>query len=217
VTERGRLIGWSILVAILIAAAYGSRAAGGKPDKDILYQYGTAASGVLEYAIMLAVVLGLASGPGLRDRLALHRPSSWARALGLALSAIAAIYIASFVIGQFLNAGRDQGLTPDHWEPSKAAPYALNFVVIAGLAPIVEELTFRGLGFHVLRRYGEWTAIVLVGVIFGMVHGLVAGLPILIVFGTCLAILRSRTKSVYPGMLVHATFNSIALVLAVTT
>ena len=216
-SERGRLIGWTVLVGVLVTAAYGSRAAAGKPDREILYQYGTAASGVIEYAIMVSVVLGLAFGPGMRDRLALRRPESWPRAIGLALGAIVAIYVAAYAIGLFLDAGRDQGLTPDHWEPGKAAPYAANFVVIAGIAPIVEELTFRGLGFHVLRRFGESTAIVAVGVAFGLVHGLVEGLPILVFFGACLAFVRSRTRSVYPGMLIHATFNSIALVLAVTT
>jgi membrane protease YdiL (CAAX protease family) len=216
VTERARLIGWSILVAVLVAAAYGTRAAAGKPDRNLLYHYGTAASGVVEYAVMLAVVLGLASGPGIRDRLALRRPESWPRALGLAFGGIVAIYIAAYVIGLFLDAGRDQGLTPEHWEPSRAGQYAANFVVIAGIAPIVEELTFRGLGFHVLRRFGDWTAIVLVGIAFGLVHGLVQGLPILVFFGACLAFVRSRTRSVYPGMLIHAAFNSIALVAAVT-
>jgi membrane protease YdiL (CAAX protease family) len=216
VTERGRLIGWTILVAVLVAAAYGSRAAAGKPDRDTLYRYGTAASGLFEYAIMLTVVLGLAYGPGLRERLALRRPDSWPVALGLAFGAIVAIFVAAYVIGLFLDAGRDQGLTPEHWEPSRAGQYAANFVVIAAVAPVVEELTFRGLGFHVLRRFGEWTAIVAIGIVFGLVHGLVDGLPILVFFGGCLAFVRSRTKSVYPGMLVHAAFNSIALVAAVT-
>ncbi len=216
-TERGRLIGWTALVGVLIAVAYASRAAGGKPDKEILYHYGTAAGGLVEYAVMLAIVLALARGPGIRDRLALRRPASWPRALGLAVGALVTIFIAAYVLSIFLNAGRDQGLTPDHWEPDRAPAYAANFLVIAGLAPIVEELTFRGLGFHALRRFGEWSAILLVGISFGLVHGLVDGLPILAVFGSVLAYLRWRTASVYPGMLVHAVFNAIALVAAVTT
>lgn len=215
-TERGRLIGWSALVAVLVALAYASRAAAGKPDKDVLYQYGTAAGGLFQYGLMLGVVLALARGPGLRERLALRRPASWPQAIGLAFGALVTIYVAAYVLGLFLNAGRDQGLTPDHWDSDKAAPYALNFLVIAGVAPVVEELTFRGLGFHVLRPFGEAAAVVLVGLAFGLVHGLVDGLPILVVFGISLAYLRSRVASVYPGMLVHAAFNAVALVAAVT-
>jgi membrane protease YdiL (CAAX protease family) len=39
---------------------------------------------------------------------------------------------------------------------------------------------------------------------------------VLIIFGIGLAYLRSRTNSIYPGMILHATFNGAALILAVT-
>ena len=42
-------------------------------------------------------------------------------------------------------------------------------------------------------------------------------LPILIVFGAGLALIRARSNSVYPGMIVHAMFNAIALIVSVTT
>lgn len=216
-TERGRLIGWTVLVAVLATLNYAERAASGKPDRNVLYHYSAAAGELVFYALLLGIVLALARGPGLRERLALRRPDSWARAFWLALGAFVAVYIVVAVVSAFLNPGEEQGLTPKHWEPSHAGAYAASFVVIAGVAPIVEELTFRGLGFHLLRRYGEWAAIVLVGVAFGLIHGLVEGLPILAVFGGALAFVRSRTDSVYPGMLVHAVFNAIALVAAVST
>ena len=41
--------------------------------------------------------------------------------------------------------------------------------------------------------------------------------PVLIVFGCGLALIRARSDSVYPGMVVHAAFNAIALIVAVTT
>jgi membrane protease YdiL (CAAX protease family) len=74
---------------------------------------------------------------------------------------------------------------------------------------------FRGLGYRLLVRFGRAAAIVLVGIAFGLVHGLVAGLPLLVVFGSGLAFLRARTNSVYPGMAVHAVFNGLVLALAV--
>src|SRR5438876_1112872 len=85
------------------------------------------------------------------------------------------------------------------------------------LAGVLEELTFRGLGYTLLSRYGQWTAIVLVGVIFGLAHGLVEALPILAFFGMGLCYLRVKTGSVYPGMLVHAGFNALVLSIAVAT
>ena len=47
-------------------------------------------------------------------------------------------------------------------------------------------------------------------------HGLVAGLVVLSVFGIGLAWLRAKTDSVYPCIAVHALFNAVALIVAVT-
>src|SRR5207244_12784806 len=107
-----------------------------------------------------------------------------------------------------LTPGQEQGITPDTWQPDHAAAYVGNGIVIAVVAPIVEELTFRGLGYSLLVRYGRWTAIALVGIAFGLAHGLVEAFPFLAAFGAGLAYLRSRVDSVYPGMLVHGPFNA---------
>ena len=88
--------------------------------------------------------------------------------------------------------------------------------MIAVVAPVVEELLFRGIGFHLLARFGTIAAILGTGLAFGLYHGLVNALPVLALFGVALAWLRARTNSVYPGMLVHAAFNSVALILSVT-
>ena len=59
-------------------------------------------------------------------------------------------------------------------------------------------------------------AIEIVGITFALAHGLVQAFPELAVFGCALAWLRFRTTSVFPGMLLHGTFNAIALVAAAT-
>jgi membrane protease YdiL (CAAX protease family) len=215
VTRTTRLVLWLGFVALLVAAQYAARATGGKPDRDALYQYSTAANGIVDYAIVLAVVLAIAGAS--RELLTLRRPDAWGRALRLALGALVFIYVSTGILDHFLHAGQEQGLTPSHWEPSRAGPYAVNFVVIALVAPVVEELTYRGLGFTLLERFGTWVAVAVTAVLFGLSHGLVEGLPVLTVFGLGIGWLRARTGSVYPGMLVHGAFNALALVLAVTT
>ena len=215
--RQGRLAAWLGLVALLILLAYGSRATSGKPPKNALYQYSFAAGGLVEYGLMLGIVLLIASGPESRLLLGLRRPRSWPAALGWAVGLLVGIYVLTGVLTPILHPGREQGLTPSGWESSHAGAFAANFIVIALVAPFVEELTFRGLGFSLLEPYGRVFAIVAVGLLFGLVHGLVEALPILAAFGAGLAWMRSRTESVYPGMLVHAAFNAIALTLAVTT
>jgi membrane protease YdiL (CAAX protease family) len=135
----------------------------------------------------------------------------------LAIGVIIAIYIFEGVYTAIVHPGNEQGLTPSKWEPDHKWAYVANALVICTWVPFVEELTFRGLGFTLLRRFGEWPAILLVGVLFGLAHGLVLDLPVIAAFGCALAWLRSQTDSVYPGMAVHATFNLIALIAAVAT
>ena len=209
-----RLAGWLVLVGLMITIAYVGRATEGKPDPQILYRWSTAVGGVVQDGIILLLVVGLAS----RDRalLALRWPRSLGRTLLVLGAAIVGIYVFEVLYGALTHPGNEQGLTPAHWEPAHAAAYIVNGLVICTVIPFVEELTFRGLGYSLLERFGRWPAIVAVGLLFGLAHGLVVSLPVIVVFGMVLAWIRSETRSVYPGMLLHATFNLIALIAAVT-
>lgn len=211
--ESWRLAAWLVLVLVLIALGYASRISSGKPDPQVLYEWSTAVGGVIQDAVVLGIVVAIAGGTGL---LALRRPVSFRRAAGLVVIAIIAIYAFEVIYSAVVHPGNEQGLTPKRWEPRHAAAYIGNAVVICTWVPFVEELTYRGLGYSLLRRFGTWPAILLVGLLFGLAHGLVLALPIIVAFGTVLAWVRSRTDSVFPGMLLHATFNLIALVAAVT-
>jgi membrane protease YdiL (CAAX protease family) len=213
--RQGKLTAWATLVSVLALIGYASRAAGGKPPKDAAYLYSTAASGVVQYAIILAVVLLIARPDW--SLLALRRPAHWSRTLAAVVVVFVAVYVTSYVVDQFADPGREQGLTPQNWDSSRAAPFFVNFAVFVVVAPVVEELTFRGLGYSLLEPLGRVQAILLVGIAFGLTHGLLAGLVIITVFGCGLAWLRERSGSVYPGMVVHGLFNAIALIAAVTT
>ena len=213
---RGKLFGWLVLVGSLAALGYVSRFTQGRPPVDTLYRYGTAISGVVFYAITLSVVLWIAAGIPPRQ-LGLHRPEAWRRALGLALAVLIALLIAEAVLEALLHATREQGLEPPRWEPDRAVPFALNAAVVILVAPVVEELTFRGLGFTLLARYGKVVALVITSAAFAAAHGLVNGFPSLFLFGAAVGFLRLRTASLYPGMLLHASFNALALTVAFAT
>jgi membrane protease YdiL (CAAX protease family) len=212
----GRLIAWLALVGALAALAYAGRASEGDPPEDILYRYDTAIVTAILYALVLAVVLLIARGGPARDLLALRRPRSWTRAALISLAIFVIMLVLGAALDPFLDAGEEQGLTPDTWDSDRAGAFAANAVVVAGVAPIVEELTYRGLGFSVLARFGQAVAIVLVGIFFGLGHGLVVAFPILTAFGIGLAFLRSRTDSVYPSIVLHSMFNALSLALALT-
>jgi membrane protease YdiL (CAAX protease family) len=209
-----RLALWLALVGLLALIAYTSRASSGKPSPQTLYEWSTAVGALIQDAIVLGLVLAIAGFR--RDLLALHRPPSLGRTAVVLLAALVGIYVFEGVYSALTHPGNEQGLTPAHWEPRHAAAYVVNSVVICTWIPFVEELTYRGVGYSLLARYGRWTAIVAVGLLFGLAHGLIVSLPIIALFGAVLAWVRSRTNSVLPGMALHGLFNLVALVAAVT-
>ena len=214
---RAALALWSSFVLAFATLSYSLRFTEGKPPKDLLYKWSTVAGNLVQFAIIAAIVYGIAGSTGdRRQALALRRPSSWRTAIKIGIGVGIGIFVLSVLLSPLLHPDREQGITPDTWEPKHAAAYIANGIVVAVAAPIVEELTFRGLGYSLLARYGRWTAIIGTGLAFGLAHGLVDAFPILAAFGFGLAYLRSRVDSVYPGMIVHGLFNAIALIVAVT-
>lgn len=212
---RTPLVLWSAFVLAFATLSYTLRFTEGKPPKDLLYDWSTVAGNLVQFAIIAAIVWGIAGLGDRRQLLALRRPSSWWPALRIGAGIAVGMIALTYLLDPLLHPGREQGVTPDTWQPEHAAAYVANGLVIAVVAPIVEELTFRGLGYSLLVRYGRWTAIILAGVAFGFAHGLVQAFPFLAAFGMGLAYLRSRVDSVYPCMLVHGAFNAIALTVAV--
>ena len=218
---RTRLICWTGLITVIAGLNYASRFGGGGTSsnaRNAVYSYSTFAGGLIVYVFWLGIVLAIAVDRW--DLLALRRPASWGRAAGLALGAVVAVYAFEAIVSLIplpQSPGHEQGLTPTHWEPAHAGAFAANVALFALVAPVVEELTFRGLGQSLLAFLGRWPAIVLTGFAFGAAHGLVEALLILVPFGIALAWLRDRTKSVYPGIVVHGLFNGIALAAAVLT
>jgi membrane protease YdiL (CAAX protease family) len=209
-----RLAGWLVLVGLMITIAYVGRATEGKPDPQILYKWTTAIGGVIQDGVILLLVLWIASRN--RGLLALRRPRSVPRSLLYVVAFFVIVLGFEVLYSALTHPGNEQALTPKHWEPAHATAYVVNGIVICTVIPFVEELTFRGLGYSLLERFGRWPAILAVGLLFGLAHGLVVSLPVLVFFGVVLAWIRSETRSVFPGMLLHAMFNLFALIVAVT-
>lgn len=212
---RKPLVFWSGFVLAFAALSYTLRFTEGKPPKDLLYKWSTVEGNLIQFAVIAAIVYAIAGLGRRRELFALRRPTSWSRAIGIGIGIVVGMVALTYALEPILHPGREQGVTPDTWQPDHAAAYVANGLVIAVVAPVVEELTFRGLGYSLLVRFGRWAAIVLVGVSFGLAHGLVQALPFLAAFGAGLAYLRSRVDSVYPGMIIHGLFNATALTVAV--
>ena len=81
------------------------------------------------------------------------------------------------------------------------------------LAPLLEELFFRGMLYPVLRRsVGVGLAILLTAIAFAFIHGAQLGYawaPLLSIFvvGTVFTLVREKTNSVAASFLMHCGYN----------
>jgi membrane protease YdiL (CAAX protease family) len=143
--------------------------------------------------------------------------------LGLAPWFVAEGIVAS-ALGRLLNHGRP--LPSNTRALFVQRPHGLGILVLAllvtaVLAPLCEEVFFRGMLYRYLRaRWPVWAAVLGSAVLFGMAHfsGL-DGLPLLPVFGfmgVVLAIVYEWTGSLGNTILLHALNNGILTVIAFT-
>jgi membrane protease YdiL (CAAX protease family) len=95
---------------------------------------------------------------------------------------------------------------------SKRAPlttYATLLVAVF-IAPFCEEIFFRGFVFPGLRNgMAVGWAIVFSALLFGVAHADPGSFVVLFIIGIALAFLRWRTKSIWPGMILHMLNNGI--------
>lgn len=218
--QRGRLLAWLVFVLALTGLNYAARLSGAETPDDLAYRYSSSVAAVVQFGVMLGIALLIARGLPRRETFGLVRPASWKRALGLAALSLVAIYALSLVLVQALslftdeNPSCEQGLAPTEWDGARAGAFAAFAFSVVVIGPFVEEMVYRGLGYRLIAPLGTWAAILGTGVLFGAAHGLLVALPALVAFGVVAAWLRSRTGSIYPTVLVHSTFNAVALAAA---
>lgn len=102
---------------------------------------------------------------------------------------------------------------PTQYAELTTAPYPLALLVGAVVPAICEEAAFRGYVLSNLRPLGRGTAVVLTGILFGLMHlSLIRALP-LIALGLLFSAVVERTGSIIPGMVAHFLNNATALTL----
>lgn len=102
---------------------------------------------------------------------------------------------------------------------SLVAPGGFSWVALVGmiaiggfLAPLAEELIFRGLLYRWLRRHWPmWAAVATSAILFGLIHGIPAVIPAAAAVGAVLAVAFERTGSLWPPVVIHATQNTTAI------
>lgn len=86
------------------------------------------------------------------------------------------------------------------------------FITIAFLAPIFEELLFRGTLLTHTIKYGRWFAIIVTGCTFGLFHQNYQQIFYASVMGILACFLAIKTKSIITPMIIHFSFNLIGAI-----
>ncbi|GAC1334885.1 MAG: hypothetical protein NVSMB22_27470 [Chloroflexota bacterium] len=81
---------------------------------------------------------------------------------------------------------------------------------VAVVVPAVEETLFRGLLYPVLRRrWSVWIAMPTCAGVFALAHLIPILLPFTFTLGLALTLIFARTRSLYPGMMLHGAQNAV--------
>jgi membrane protease YdiL (CAAX protease family) len=211
-----RLTAWLGFVALFSALAWGSRAASSSStgSQTDFFSWSFFAASLVNGAILLIPVAAIAHSR--RELLGLRRPSAWARAVALAvLTYIAVSIVSEILVAVDLHPGRQQGLLPEHWQHGHTAPFVANTVYVVAIVPLIEETLVRGVGYGLLRPLGVAPAATISALCWALMHGFADGVPVFFVFGIGLAVIRERSDSTIPGMILHGLFNGFAVVVAV--
>lgn len=86
----------------------------------------------------------------------------------------------------------------------------IQFVQLAIIAPVVEELWFRGLVMESLRPYGNGFAIFVSAILFGLTHANLEQFFYATALGIFLGYIAIATESIVTTTIMHAIFNSLS-------
>ena len=138
----------------------------------------------------------------------------WGTLLWVALFSLGTIIPLSFLYEQ-LGIEMDEN-TQQIFTSLMKEPWG--YVAIGILAPLAEEVVFRGAILRtllgIMSKKNHWVAIMISAAIFGVVHANLAQFVNALLMGLLLGWMYYRTGSLVPGILLHWVNNTMAYVLA---
>jgi uncharacterized protein len=131
--------------------------------------------------------------------------------VGMACIAVLAFFIFEIAYVAILDPENPQTIAEDLGADQSTLLLIAGAVVVIVVAPVCEELFFRGFLYRVLRaRMTFWLAAVVDGVFFGFVHGSLVIVPVLAFLGAALCWVYQRTGTLFAPIAIHALNNMIA-------
>ncbi|MFZ1301729.1 MAG: type II CAAX endopeptidase family protein [Candidatus Microsaccharimonas sp.] len=211
-------LGFMLAQAIVLVSVQVAQLAGAPFDQinPSLFQV---IAGAIVYGLSLLIVIGV---PWLvkksrtsREELGIQRFPSWMDIVWVPAGAIAYLILTSIITGlammfiTFVNfdQAQDTGFTniTSHFE------YIMAFLMLVVIAPIAEELLFRGYLFGKLKKYAPvWVSIIITSLVFAVVHfAWNVGFDVF-ALSVVLCLLRVVSGSLWPSIMLHSIKNAVA-------
>lgn len=140
-------------------------------------------------------------------------------AVGWSVVAMLSFYVLVAAYAALVEPDAEQTVAEDLGADRGTLALVVAGLVVIAVAPVAEELFFRGFFYRALRtRLGVAAAALIDGALFGAIHftgpATLELLPILTLLGVVFCLLYERTSSLYPVIALHAFNNSIAFSVA---
>lgn len=139
---------------------------------------------------------------------------SFRRALGRGLLYIAAAYPLLILVQGMVHGAAGSEAPPQEVvrflaESQSARDRVAVLAMAVIVAPLAEELVFRGYFYAVIKKYaGSFVALAVTSLLFAAVHGHAHSIPALFTLAFCLGLAYERTGSLLVAMIMHAVFNA---------
>lgn len=212
------LLGGQLLIGLILGVAIQWGAINPLLDDYGLGHVGYHLLGMLEYMLyvavpVLAVVLVMRRGVNPFPSRRVERGTYPVAFFGGLAMAVAANFIAGFVMDFLMGLGVPYPDFPDSYEPTLTS-LLLNLISTAVFPALLEEMTMRGYILGALRPYGDRLAVTISAVVFGLIHGNVLQFPFAMILGMVLGWLTVKTNSIWPAVLLHFANNTMSVVLS---
>ncbi|MBA2792746.1 MAG: CPBP family intramembrane metalloprotease [Thermoleophilaceae bacterium] len=145
------------------------------------------------------------------------RKSAFWPALGWAALGIVSFYFITAIYTVLVPTDAEQGVTQDLGADNGTLGLVIAGVMVMVVAPVAEEIFFRGFFYRALRsRFSIFAAAALDGLVFGVIHYNFEGaealllLPPLALLGFIFCLVYEKTGSLFPVIGMHAFNNAVA-------
>ena len=215
VAAFGAAIGAGIVVSTIVGLV--AVAAGTDPAEDA-----ESLTVIILTALIDAVLVGAAiffASLTLRPKpwhFGLRRTRFWP-AVGWAGLGLLAFLIFVVVYGAIVRPDAEQTVTEDLGLREGMGTLVLGGILVVVVAPIAEEVFFRGFFYRSLRSsLGVWSAAAITGAVFGLIHidptsvDTIQLVPVLGFLGFVFCLVYERTGSLYPVIAMHSLNNVLA-------